>query len=199
MTDHIAAIRDDLAFMRGLAEVEEPRASRKAGVILSAAGVIFGGASLVAWRAASGALPAGVLAWAWLVATGLFVGVLVTTLIVFGRSRGVRDRATGMAWSGVGGALFAIFLGLYAAATATGGSAVFAAVPTVVLALYGAGWTVASTMSGRRWQAAVALGCYSAAAAIGFLAASAAVFLAYAAALLLLVAAPGLVLLARRD
>ena len=197
MTDRIDAIRDDLAFMRGLAAVE-PGASRKGGAILSAAGLIFGAASLVNWRAASGDVPTAAANWSWLIATGAFMGVLVTALVVFKRSEGVRERASGTAWSGVGGALFSIFLGLAAAASSLHSTVVFAAVPTVVLALYGAAWTVASAMSGRRWQAAVALGCYSAATALGFLVGSPSVFLAYAAALLLLATAPGLVLLTRR-
>ena len=197
MTDRIDTIRDDLAFIRSLA-VAEPGGSRKGGVILAAAGLIFGAASLVNWRAASGALPVSMADWSWLIATGAFIGVLVTTLVVFKPSEGVRERASGMAWSGVGGALFSIFLGLNAAASVLHSTVVFAAVPTVVLALYGAAWTVASAMSGRRWQAAVALACYSAATALGFLVASPAVFLAYAVALLLLATAPGLVMLARR-
>lgn len=198
MTHHIDAIRDDLAFMRGLASADEPGASRKGGVLLTAAGIIFGAASLVAWRAASGALPAAAVVWVWPVATGVYIGVLASTLVLFERSQGVRDRAAGVAWAGVGGAIFAILLGLQAAAATAHSPVVLAAIPTVVLALYGAGWTVAAAMSGRRWKAATAFASYAAAVAIGFLVASPSVFLAYAAALLLLAAAPGVFILLRR-
>jgi hypothetical protein len=75
----------------------------------------------------------------------------------------------------------------------------FAATPMVILALYGAGWTVAATVSGRPWMKAVALGGYVAAVAIGFLVTSPLIFLVYAIALLLLATAPGVALMQRKD
>jgi hypothetical protein len=104
-----------------------------------------------------------------------------------------------MAWTAMGWAIFAIMSGFGVASTQLHSPELFAGAPMVILALYGAGWTVAATVSGRLWMKGVALGGYVGAVAIGFLVTSPAIFLVYAAALLLLTAAPGVALMRRKD
>jgi hypothetical protein len=169
MTDHMQAIRDDLAFMREMTVSDEAAAARKAGAILTTAGVVFAGASIEAWAASASLAPPWTMAWVWPGATAIFLGALVLILSRTQKAQGVRDRTAGMAWTGIGWAIFAIMLGFAAASFQLHSSALFAGSPTVILALYGAGWTVAATVSGRRWMAGVALGGYLGAVAIGFL------------------------------
>ena len=197
MTD-MQTIRDDLAFMRGVSAAADPGQTRKGGLILLSAGVIFGAASLAAWGGATGQLPFAVVRWVWLAAMVAFFAVLAGILTVGPRSQGVRDRATGAAWAAVGGVIFTAVIGFEVAAQVLRSTAVFAGLPTLIIALYGAGWTVSGAMSGRRWRIAVALGGYVAAVVLAFLVASPAIYLAYAAVLVGLTAVPGLVLLRGR-
>ena len=188
-------IRDDLAFMRGVSAAADPGQTRKGGMILLAGGVIFASASLAVWAELERAIPAASASWVWLAATAAFFVVLALVLARGPRSQGVRDKATGMAWAGVGGVMFTTVLGFNVSANVLRDPAVFAGLPTLITALYGAGWTVAGAMSGRRWMTGVALGGFVAAVVLAFLVASPAIYLAYAAVLLALGAVPGLVLL----
>ncbi len=199
MTDHIQAIRDDLAFMREMTVGDEAAASRKAGAILTTAGVVFAAASVSAWAASASLAPLWIMAWVWPASVVIFLAALAVILSRGARAQGVRDRTAGMAWTAIGWAIFAIMLGFTAASYQLHSSVLFAGTPMVILALYGAGWTVAATVSGRRWMGGVALGGYVGAIAIGFLVTNPVIFLVYAAALLLLTAAPGVALLRRQD
>lgn len=191
-------IRDDLAFMRQVSTASAPEQMRKGGMILLAGGVIFASASLAVWAAMESLVPPAGAHWAWLAAMVVFFVVLVAVLARGPRSQGVRDKATGMAWAGMGGVIFTTVTGFSVSANVLHDPAVFAGLPTLITALYGAGWTVAGAMSGRRWMTGVALGGFVAAVVLAFLVASPAIYLAYAAVLLALAAAPGLVLLRGR-
>lgn len=198
MTDRIDAIRDDLAFMRAVSADSEPAQSRKGGLILLTAGLVFGAASLAAWCGATGRLPFAAVQGVWFIAMAVFFVALVAVLTLGPRSQGVRDRATGMAWAAMGGAIFTTVIGFQVAANVLRSPQVFAGLPTLIVALYGAGWTVSGAMSGQRWRVAVALGGYVAAVLLAFLVASPVLYLAYALALFALAAVPGLVLLRRQ-
>jgi len=199
MTDQMQAIRDDLAFMREMSVSDEAAAARKTGAILAIGGVVFAAASVAAWAALAGLAPAWIVTWVWPGAMLVFFAPLAVILSRGARARGVRDRTVAMAWTGMGWAIIAIMLGFGAASVQLHNPELFAATPMVILALYGAGWTVAATVSGRPWMKAVALGGYVAAVAIGFLVTSPLIFLVYAIALLLLATAPGVALMQRKD
>jgi peptidoglycan/LPS O-acetylase OafA/YrhL len=193
MTD-IQSIRDDVAFMRGLS-VSEPHAARKGGVILLTAGTTFAAASLVNWAAATGHAPLAAARWSWWIASGVFYLVLAAAIILIPKSRAVRDRAASAAWLGVGLAIFCIMAGFQVAAWRLHDTTIFAGVPTVILALYGAAWLVAATVTGQGWIRLVSAGSFAASVAIAVLLDGPAVYLAYALALLALAAAPGAALL----
>ncbi len=199
MTDQMQAIRDDLAFMREMTVTDEAAASRKAGAILTTAGIIFAGASVEAWAASASLAPTWTMAWVWPASMVLFLAVLGVILSRGPKAQGVRDRTAGMAWTAIGWAISAIMLGFTVASFQLHSSALFAGAPTVILALYGAGWTVAATVSNRRWMWTVAFGGYLGAVAIGLLVNNPAIYLVYAVALLMLTAAPGVVLLRSKD
>lgn len=198
MSDTLQSIKDDLDFMKTLAAGDAPEEARRSGAILLAAGTLFGGASLGAYAISKGWLPTGAINPIWIGSTLAFLAVLVLKISRPAGAAGLRDRATGLAWGGVGGSIFCIFLGMYVVASVLKDGHVFALAPTVVLALYGAAWTVAASMSGRLWMRVVAIASYASAVAIGALAGSSAIYLAYAAALILLAALPGVTLVRRR-
>jgi hypothetical protein len=199
MTDQMQAIRDDLAFMREMSVSDEAATARKTGALLTAGGCIYAAASVEAWAASISLAPAWGQIWVWPGATLVFWAALGVILNRSPKARGVRDRTAGMVWCAVGWGVCAIEAGFWAASSTLHSYEIFVGTPTVILALYGAGWTVVATVSGRRWMWWVALGAYLGAIAIGFMVTNPLIFLAYAAALLLLIAAPGLVLMRRKD
>ncbi|MDB5471363.1 MAG: hypothetical protein JWR84_2923 [Caulobacter sp.] len=197
--DQIQSVRDDIAFMRALAE-EGTQVPLLGGGITLAAGLIFGAASVGHWLITEGILK--VSEWALMadwVGSGIIFGVICHLLIKRstsqpGASSSV-NKATGSAWSAVGFTIFTMFLALMAMAFVTKNGAIFNVFPVLILALYGAAWTVAADLSGKVWIRIVALGSFAAAVAMGLLAATSYLMLAYAAALLLLAALPGFILL----
>lgn len=199
--DNMQGLRDDIAFMRDLAH-EGGNTPLLFGGVMVAAGAIFGIASVGHWLIATGVLR--LAPWwfmvNWLVAAGVF-GLVCTRVV---RRAGTRhgsnssaNRATGAAWSGVGFAIFASWVGLVAMAVTTGDWRVMNAFPVLILALYGAAWFVAGEMSRQGWLKLVALASFVAAVALGALAASPHLMLAYAACLLLLAVGPGMALIRR--
>ncbi len=197
--DQIQSVRDDIAFMRALAE-EGTQVPLLGGGMSLAAGLIFAAASVAHWAIVQDVLqvPEWTLMIVWIGAGAIF-GVVCNRLAKRsnaqpGASASV-NRATGSAWSAVGFAIFTMFLALFAMAWVTRNAAIFNVFPVLILALYGAAWTVAADLSGKVWIRIVALGSFAAAVAMGLLATSSYLMLAYAAALLLLAAVPGFILL----
>lgn len=198
--DQMQSVKDDIAFMRALA-AEGQRTPMLGGAIMAAAGVIFAVASLAYW-----ALTVGVLKldpnWGsmviWMGALAIFLVTLTVINLRIGNKPGARsptNKATGAAWSGVGFSIFAMGVSYGFAGWRLQSADVMATFPSVIFALYGAGWAVASAMTGKKWLWYVALGSWVMAPVLGFLAGDANQYLAYAAALLLLMALPGAILL----
>ena len=194
----IQSLQSDLAYMRGLAD-DGRQPSRRGGVILAAGGFTYGLASLAAWCLFEGASPMGqsVIWLPWVAATLVFYAILFTQLRAFKQAAAAQPTApatlSGLAWSAMGGAMGTLILAAAVAHWKTGSSVVWAVVPSVFLALYGAGWTVASVAAGRIWMRRLAWASF-AAVAIAFIALTPAVWLAYGAALILLGGVPGVVL-----
>lgn len=197
--DQLQSVRDDIAFMRALAE-EGSQVPLLGGGVTAAAGLIFGAASIIHWLIQTGVLR--LSSWFFLinwVAAGCVFGVVCTLIIRRSNRRpgasSAVNRAVGSAWSAVGFAIFVIFLGLFAVAWTTKAYMVFATFPVVILALYGSAWSVAADMTHRVWIRVVALASFAGAVLMGLMATSPHQMLAYAGALLLLALVPGLILL----
>lgn len=199
VTEEMKAIRDDIAFMRALAE-EGRQAPMLGGGVLVAAGATFGLASLVQWATTTGLLV--VSPWAplviWLGAAAVF-GIAARTVIR--RSQGKAgaqasvNRATGAAWSAVGWTIFVIWIALMAMGFRTKNWAVMEVFPIIILALYGAAWAIAAAMTRKGWMRLTAVGCFLAAMVMGLLAGTPHMLLAYAACLVLFAVIPGLALM----
>ena len=200
--DEMRAIRDDIAFMKALAE-EGRSAPMRGGLILVAAGLLFGAASLVHWSIATGVLnvPPISLLLTWLAAAALFFVALTVISRRLRNQPGANttgNRASGIAWAAAGWSIFAIGIAFFIASARNDQWIIMDLYAPVVVALYGGGWAVTASMTRTKWLWWVSIGSFAAAAGLGWLAGDADIYLAYAAALFLLAFVPGLVL-ARRE
>ncbi|MDP2260775.1 MAG: hypothetical protein Q8J89_13775 [Caulobacter sp.] len=197
--DKMQNLKDDIAFMTALAR-EGSSTPLLFGRVMVSAGLIFGLGSVGHWMIDSGVLQ--VSPWFfmvnWLGAAALF-GVAMTLILRRARSQpgfnaGV-NKATGAAWSGVGFAIFAAWLGMTAIGLTSGNWQVMDVFPVLIFALYGAAWFVAGVLSGAGWIKLTALGSFAGAVLMGALSGTSWLMLGYAAGLLLLAVLPGLILM----
>lgn len=198
--DQMQNVKDDIAFMRALA-AEGQRTPMLGGAIMAAAGVIFALASLACWAFTEGILRLD-QTWGsmiiWMGALGVFLITLTVVSLRIGRKPGASsptNKATGAAWMGVGISIFAMGVSYGMAGVRLQSEEVIMTFPSVIFALYGAGWAVASAMTGKKWLWYVALGSWAVAPVLAFFAGDSTQYLIYAAALLLLMSLPGAVLL----
>ncbi len=199
MSDNLQSLRDDLDYMKALAR-EGRQAPLLGGQILLTAGLSFGTASLVIYSMVKGYIPAtqalanGV--WAASMAV-FFIGLYLGSRRAKGQPghATTNNRGAQAGWKGVGFAIFAFGLSLAAASWRLRDTNLIWLFAPFVLVVYGAGWTVAAAMSGRRWMGVLAVGSYLGGIGMGLMAGSDEMFLGYAACLFLLAAAPGVVLM----
>lgn len=194
----IAADKDDIAYVRALAE-EGRTAPPLSGPVLIAAALIFGAASVAQWAIQSGVLAVDPMAqlWVWIGAGMLFGLSLAVLLRRMKRKPGyntVRNQAIGVAWSGVGYVIFSVWLGMLAMGLFRGEWASMMLMPSLVFAAYGAAWLSAAAMSGQKWMNMIALLSYAGAALMGALAGEVTGYLVFAGMLVLVALIPGIVL-----
>ena len=200
MTDDMQqTIRDDLAFMRALAE-EGRRAPLLGGSILALGGAVFALASVGHWTILARVVdaPPVMLSVVWGVAFVVFIAGLWTLKARVRRVPGAaspKNRGFGVVWQGLGFAIFAIFVALAVASLRVRSDLPMALLAPVIMALYGAGWWVAATLSERGWMRAVSLAAFATSIGLGALVGSAEQFLVYAAALVVTGLLPGLALM----
>lgn len=158
----------DIAFLRGLAE--DGSGSGAGGAYLVAAGVIFGGSSLIISLTNGRGIMAG-----WLVpAVYAVAGVLMWIAVLAirrrqGASNSAAARAMSAAWRGVGFGIWAIAFGLMLASYRTGDWRIMAGLIPVVTALYGAAWLVAAAVTKKGWMNLVAIAAFAASLLLGWL------------------------------
>lgn len=195
MTDQMQTVRDDIAYIRTLAD-EGRRGPPRGGAILLAAGLIWSATSLAAWIAYErrDVVPEGWQSGVWLVGMGVFLTTLALLIRSYRGKPGmssVNNRVTRTAWSAAGWSIFVFVLAMVAACRRLNSNLPTVMIAPYVLSVYGVGWTVAASVSDQRWMTWTAVGSFAVAVIMGCLAASSAQYLAYAAALLLLMALPG--------
>jgi hypothetical protein len=193
------AIRDDIAFMRALAE-EGRQAPLLGGAMLVSAGAIFGTASIVQWAILAKVLqlPSRALMGIWIAALVLhmiMISVLKQGIAAKPGAGSSGNRAMRNAWMGVGWGCFVVFFALGVASWKTNDINLINFSPSIVLALYGAAWSVAAAMSRATWLKIVAIVAFASAIVMAALMGSTWIWLAYAGALYLLAMVPGLVLM----
>jgi hypothetical protein len=195
MTDQ-DAIRDDIAFMRTLAE-EGRLGPLAGGSILVASGLSFGSASLAVWAGVTYRLihDQWTVSAIWMLSMVAFLGYLFLSKAARG-PRSATNRALGVAWSGAGISIFIVGLSLVVMAVRGKDAYVGNAFMPFILAVYGSAWFVAAALTRTRWLFAVSAGAFVMALVTAWFAKDGvAVYLVYALSLYALAAAPGFVLM----
>ena len=191
MTDQ-DAIRDDIAFMRALAE-EGRAVPLVGGSVLLVSGLAFGSASLAVWANLTFKLVRS--DWAipgvWIASMVVFMAYLFGSKVLRSRGGGA-SKAMGMAWSGSGLAIFFVGLSLVIMAVRGKDPYVASAFMPFIMAIYGSAWFLAAALTGTRWLHAVAFASFGMALVVAWFASEgAALYLVYALSLYALAAVPG--------
>ena len=198
MPEHITSSQDDIAYIRALAE-EGRNTPVLGGGILISAGAVFGLTSAVHYAIASGLITVDpvVYSYIWI---GALVVFLVSLMTLKSRLRGkpgarsAVNRAVGAGWMGVGLGIFVMGLSIGVLSFKLQSEVPTYLFPSLIFALYGAGWAVSAAMSGQKWQWWLAIGGWIGAPAIALLIGTPTLWLGYAAGLVLLALIPGLIL-----
>jgi hypothetical protein len=196
MTHDVQAIRDDLAFMRALAQ-EGRRAPLLIGHNMLVGGLVYGTICLFVWGVSTRmiAAPFWVEGAIWFVATPIYMAYCYVRRTQWRARRpgatAITNRAVHAAWRGIGFAMLSLMAASLIAAYQMKSAAAFGLFPSIVLALYGLGWLVASAMNETKWLRAVSTVSFIAAVIVALAADSKAEYLVMAAAIYLLMALPG--------
>ena len=196
MTDQNQTLKDDIAFIRGLAEAGMDTQA-KGGSILAASGLIFGTASLACWWGLVVGHVANNLFYAttWGASGVLFFLSLFLLRREMAPKPGV-SRAAGLIWAGAGWGAFIVIVSLIIIAFRTQSGWAMGIISPVILGMYGATWIVAGMLSGKRWLHAIGYGsAIMALVCAWFIQVPGTLFLIYGLSLFALMAAPGLILM----
>ena len=196
MNDQISTLKDDLSFMRALAE-DGRNGPISGGAFLVAAGGLYAAACLVQWAGVEriGGLDAQSAGWSWLVATGLWILTFFGLLALQHRKPAPPSavgRVFSVGWSAVGAAILVNATAVWIAAERLHDQALFVCLAPTVLAFYGAAWLVAAAAARKAWMLVTGLGAFTLALAMAALVNDPRELLAYAIALVALLVAPGL-------
>ncbi|MFI4965946.1 MAG: hypothetical protein ACHP9T_11330 [Caulobacterales bacterium] len=193
MTDQ-DSVRDDIAFMRGLAEAGRS-APLQGGSILMAAGLIFGACALATWMWVAQATTPLFMPVLWFGGVALFLAILFAVRRRLPAKSGSGEAAA-LVWAGAGWAVFVIVLSLVIMGYRVHAGWIMAAICPVVLATYGAAWTVAGLLAHRAWIRVVGMASFVMALVCAWYALDVRLlFLIYAFSLFGLVALPGFILM----
>lgn len=194
------ALKSDIDYLKSLA-LDGGRAPVMNGGALFWAGICFSAAAVVHYLIMQGVVTIPnpwFITLNWGVAAAIYAVLCIASIVASKRRYGVgnaMNRAIGAVWSGVGFAIFALFVTLTAAAI--GMKAMEQMLPLIspaIVILYGVGWWVVSVLSGRKWMAAVGLLSFASAPFLAFVGGQPIQMLGYAITLTLIATIPGLVL-----
>ena len=195
MTDQTNTLRDDIAFLKTMAE-EGRTGPLMGGPVALVSGLLFGTASLACWAGDRLGFPADYLFWAWPLSGTAFGLFMFAYLRRVGPGRGAAQRASAIAWSGAGWAMFTVVASLLLMANKTQTWQVAAAISPIILALYGCAWFIAGRIYRNLWISLVAFGSWAMALVNAWSITEGPIgYLVYALTLYLLVAVPGAVMM----
>lgn len=198
MTDASHSARNDLAFMRAVADDRGPM-PRIIGEHMLVPGVVFGANFILIWAAEAHLFnpPSWFYAFSWAPGAVLY---LAAWPFLSARSRGApigpAARAFAAVWLGVA-LMTLVSVATIAAATLATGKPYFELWPASAFILYGGAWSAIAIVR-RSWGwAGVAAGSFATAVGAAFVLLQPAAYLIMAAGLLLFVAGPGLGIIRR--
>jgi len=193
MSDTMRAAREDLAFLKAIADDRGPLPTL-IGAHMLAIGLPYGLNFILVWAIFAGRAPWWPADWisaSWIPGTVVYVPLAVF-LHLRGRSYtpGPTARLFGAAWGAVGLTALPIIAVMAAAQWRTG--IAFATVwPALSFALYGGAWASLALIRGKAWHGVVAAGSFATAVASAALMGAPGAWLVMAAGILLFLAAPG--------
>ena len=195
MSDQNQTLLDDIAFLRGLAEAGRSR-PMAGGSILLATGLIFGVASLMVWVGATilAMKPSG-YGLIWLGALAVDIVALAVLLRRVPRPAADGQATAGMAWSYLGWSIFVMGASVTIAGYRLGMPNLMLVFPSVLMALYGAGWLIAAFVTRQAWLKLVGYGSFAMSLVNAWFADGPAIWLIYGVSLLLLLALPGFIVM----
>jgi hypothetical protein len=186
-------IKDEIAYMSSLAR-DGHKPTYAGGEFLLMAGVIFGGTSFAVAASLAGYLPVP-MGYLWLGAMVAF-GICLPILIVRSRRnpafRMLGNRTVGQAWTAIGWAIFTIAVCSALVGWRLNTEVHLSLFASIILALYGVGWSVSAALSERPWNNVLAVGSFVGAVVVASLVKwPALMFVGYGVALVLLAGVPG--------
>lgn len=193
-------LRDQIDYLKALAEDGGRAAPSKNGQVLFAAGLIYTVASVLAYLAWSGLVRVPSAQFhnlIWVVATLIFLAVVVWRVVSRPRcGPSALQKALSSLWQGVGAGILAmgVCLSLFGAhyQMAEGASGFMA---PVVLVFYGVGWWVTAVITRIGWQKWISVAAFLSAVFTAALSGQPLQMLAYAIALTATATVPGLLLM----
>ncbi len=198
MTDEIENAREDLAFMRALAESPD-RHNHQMGLALFLAGLIYGFQTLVQWLADIGAVPLAGVTYAGFIALCNLVFFTVLGFVIWrnrsAKARTATSRANEATFQAAGLANLSIVLVFLAATIRSGSGEIWYFYTPLVFALQGAAWFVFFRLRKRAWLGLVAAGWFTSAVALGLTTHSSTYILVASISLFSLLSLPGWVMM----
>jgi hypothetical protein len=199
--DQIRSLKDDINYMKILAD-EGAGAPLVGGSVLVAAGLIFGAASIGEWANAAGLIALQDIQHAYLWGgAGILFAITLTVLIRRQRGRpGIMapaNRAFSNAWMGVGLTIFSMAIALSVLSLQLQSDVPTTVFPSLIFAIYGAGWAVSAAMSGQKWLWWPAIGSWILAPILAWFVGQPTMYLFYAIGLFAFALVPGVVLMRR--
>lgn len=200
MTDTIRTARDDLAFMKAVAEDRGPLPAQF-GAHLLAIGLIYGANLILAWALFAGRAP-----WwphdPWLLGTWVPGTILYLPAVILislsGPKTGVgpTGRVFIAAWQAMALMIWAT-IAVMVTASVRARVPYYEVWPPMAFVLYGGAWSVVGVIRRRLWHGLVALGCFATAVTAAALVKSPETWLVMSAGLFLFLAGPGAAIMLR--
>ena len=194
-------LKDDIAYMRGLAEDGRKGPVLGASILFSC-GLIYSVAAVASWLIHSGRITIDlpVVGAEWWAAAAIQIPTVIIMSKRLGGRRGQSNASSklfGIVWSAVGFTIFTLFVAIMLLAWRFDQPMVWMAMPAAVVALYGGGWSMNAAIVRRPWMHAVAGVSYLAAALTAFMIElpNALGLLAYAGVIFAIICVPGLILM----
>ena len=201
MTDETSSLKDDISFLRSLAEAGKDRPVR-GGVALILAGAIFGSVAVYEWLAIIGATrlsPAG-FPILWFLALALFLVAMVWAMPRKGVAiAGPATRGFAIAWSGVGIGIIVMCLANVITLWRTFNPQALKLQMSTYICLYGVAWYISAGLAGKRWFRGVALASFAFALELALVPFGAYQMLSFAVAIVSLALIPGIYLVTRES
>jgi hypothetical protein len=197
MSDQANGLREDVAFMRSMAE-QGRRGPLLGGIFLAAAGLIYGTASFLHWGIQTGRLPFAPASTdnIWIGASLLFAVVWVVLFTQLRRGGptvvGAAQFAFGAAWIGSGIGILVMLAAVGIASARLHDPSLMNINAFTTFAFYGAAWSVCGALARQRWMYLIAAAAFVLAPALALVSGTANELLVLGAGLLATLFAPGI-------